>query len=79
MRIPVKEGSVEGRRIIDLGKGPWQIIKGRGEIVVHNAGLTRATVLDANGMPIAEMPVVKDGNGVKVALPEKALYMCLGR
>jgi hypothetical protein len=38
----------------------------------------KATMLDANGMPVADLPITKDGTGVKLPLPENALYVCLG-
>ena len=34
-------------------------------------------MLDANGMPVADLPITKDGTGVKLPLPENALYVCL--
>ena len=37
----------------------------------------KATVLDANGMPLADLPVSHKGGEVKFPLPEAALYVCL--
>ncbi len=76
MQIPAKDGPIEGRRIIDPGKRPWQIVRTRGEITVRNSGLAKATVLDANGMPVSNLPVTRHGNAVKITLPEDALYVC---
>jgi len=39
--------------------------------------IAKATVLDPNGMPLADVPLVKSGGGVNIALPENALYLCL--
>jgi hypothetical protein len=77
MKVPTKEASVEGARIIEVGKGPWQVVRMRGEITLLNSTITKATVLDPNGMPVASVPVAKEGTGVKIALPENALYLCL--
>ena len=77
IRIPVKEGFVEGSRIIDVGTSPWRVEKARGQIAVRNPAITKATVLDVNGMPVADLPITKDGGVVKLALPENALYICL--
>ena len=77
MRIPGKDGPIEGRRIIEVGQSPWQVVKTRGAITVRNAGISKATVLDVNGMAVAELPVTKVAGGVKIPLPEDALYMCL--
>jgi len=77
MKVPAKEGVIDGARIIEVGKAPWQLIKARGEVVIRNSTLTKATVLDPNGMPLGDLPIAKQGNGVKIALPENALYVCL--
>ena len=31
----------------------------------------KATMLDANGMPVADLPITKDGTGVKLPLPQQ--------
>jgi hypothetical protein len=77
MTVPTKEAGVAGARIIEVGKGPWQVVKTRGEITLRNATIAKATVLDPNGMPLADVPLVKSGGGVNIALPENALYLCL--
>jgi hypothetical protein len=77
IRIPVKEGFVEGSRIIDVGTSPRRVEKARGQIAMRNPSIAKATVLDANGMPVGDLPITKDGSGVKLALPENALYVCL--
>lgn len=77
MRIPTKEGVVEGSRIIEVGTPPWQVEKTRGQITVRNPSINKATALDANGMPVSDVPINKDGDGVKITLPENALYVCL--
>jgi hypothetical protein len=54
-------------------------LSGGDQIAVRNPSITTATVLDPNGMPVADLPITKDGSGVKLALPENALYVCLQR
>ncbi len=79
MRIPTKEGKesfVERSRIIEPGTSPWRVEKTRAQITVRNPSIVKATALDANGMPISDVPVTKDG-GIKLTLPENALYVCL--
>jgi hypothetical protein len=39
--------------------------------------VTKATVLDANGMPAGDLPVQKTADGVKIELPAEALYVVL--
>jgi hypothetical protein len=77
MKVPTKEGSVNGARIVEVGKGPWQVVKTHGEIAILNTALTKATVLDPNGMAMVALPVAKTSHGVKITLPEDALYICL--
>ena len=57
MRIPTKEGTLDGSRIVDAGRPPWQVEKMRGALGVRNPSITRATVLDPNGMPISDIPI----------------------
>src|SRR5208283_4784196 len=57
IRIPSKEGVVEGSRIIEPGMSPWQVEKTRGQITVRNPSIIKATALDANGMPICNLPI----------------------
>ena len=77
MRIPTKEGVVEGSRIIEPGMSPWQVEKTRGQITVRNPSILKATALDANGMPIGNLPITKGNGDIKLTLPENALYVCL--
>ena len=66
---------MEGSRIIKVGTSPWRVEKARGQITVRNPSITKAMVLDANGMPV-EITVrnpsitkatVLDANGMPVA------------
>ncbi len=77
MRIPTKEGVVEGSRIIEPGTSPWQVEKTRGQITVRNPSIIKATSLDANGMAICDVPITKGSGDIKLTLPENALYVCL--
>lgn len=77
MKVPTKEGSIDGARIIETGKGPWQVVKARGEVAIRNASISKATALDPNGVALTSLPVSKEGNLVRVTLPENALYLCL--
>ena len=77
MRISTKEGILDGSRIADPGGSPWRIEKMRGAIAVRNPLITRATILDANGMPTAEIPIWRKDNEIRISLPSSALYVCL--
>jgi hypothetical protein len=78
MRIPTKDGHyLDGSRIIDVGGPPWRIEKMRGALAVRNPSITRATALDPNGMPIAEIPIWRGEGEIRISLPANALYVCL--
>lgn len=63
--------------VVSFGTAPWQISVVEGQIVIENSKLTRATVLDANGMAVTSAPLVRDGDSVTVKIPRDALYMVL--
>jgi hypothetical protein len=71
----VDHESGPARIVDDFGAAPWQVDKVDATLVLRNAGLSRATVLDANGMATADLPVaVKDG-ALTLTLPPDALYI----
>lgn len=78
MRIPREGGeAVEGRRIVETGKAPWRVENTKATVVVRNGALSRATALDPNGMPGAEVPVERTPAGLKIVLPPDALYVAV--
>jgi hypothetical protein len=44
------------------------------EIRLRNSSATKATVLDANGLPTGSLTVRREGDWLVVPLPEEALY-----
>jgi len=77
MRIPRKEGVVEGSRIVSTGKAPWQIEKTRATVTIRNRALAKATALDPNGMREADVALERIPDGVRIVLPPDALYVCV--
>ena len=77
MRIEREDGVVDGTRIVEVGSSPWQVENTRATIIVRNPALSRATLLDPNGMPVADVPVAKEGNALRVDLPANAMYVCV--
>ena len=77
MRIPTKEGILNGSRIVDVGGPPWRIEKMRGALGVKNPSITKATVLDPNGMPISDIPIWRRRGRDPNLPPSSALYVCL--
>lgn len=77
MQVPARSGPAEGARIIEVGKPPWQIENTRARLVIHNPRLAKASLLDANGMRLSDVPIAVHGNGITVNLPSNAIYICL--
>jgi len=77
IRIPQKEGAIEGSRIVDTGKAPWQIENTQATILLRNPTVSKATALDPNGMPAGDVAVERTPDGAKIVLPPNALYVCV--
>jgi hypothetical protein len=73
-----KEGKkVAGVRIAETGGAPWRVRSVRGKMTIWNQVLTKATVLDANGMRGARVELKKEEKGVSFELPSGTLYVLL--
>ena len=54
------------------------IVNGDVTLWLRNTAITKAHVLDANGMPVKELPLTASGGGRKVLkFPPDALYVVL--
>ncbi len=71
------ETEYHGMKILNTGHLPFRMASAQGTVSVHNAALTRATVLDTGGYPIREMPVKAESGQVKFNLPTDAMYLIL--
>jgi len=65
--------TVQGERIVRIGKPPFRIANTQVTVTVNNSRLTQATVLDINGYPKSKLEIT---NG-RVMLPEDAIYVVL--
>jgi hypothetical protein len=77
--VEVKAGDAlkPGEKVVSFGKAPWRIAVADVTVRIGNAALSRARVLDVNGMPVSELPL-RDEAGQKVLrFPEDALYVVL--
>jgi len=75
--VKVSDESREGEKVVNSGTAPWQIVEASVTVSIANGSLTKATVLDPNGMPKGEM-ALKDSNGMKrLSFPPDALYVVL--
>ena len=67
-------------RVLSTGKMPFQVENTEATITVGNPGLSRAVVLDINGMATrTPVEVRKEGGKLSVALPPKAMYWVLSK
>ena len=52
---PAQVDSRAGEEVVSFGRAPWMIVNGDVTLSLKNAEITKARVLDANGMPIREV------------------------
>jgi hypothetical protein len=77
-RIALDGGTtVPGFEVKSFGTAPWQVIKAQLEVTVNNPALTRATVLDMNGMALQAVPLAKAHGQVRFNFPPSAMYVVL--
>jgi hypothetical protein len=75
-----KPTSIDGRageQVVSFGHAPWMIVRADVEIAIANPALQTARVLDANGMPIKEIPLAASADGKTFKFPPDALYVVL--
>jgi hypothetical protein len=67
------------QRITDLGSSPWNIENVNIDLQLKNTFISKATALDANGLPKdkGDVPVRTSGPGIELKLPSDALYIIL--
>lgn len=76
-RYKLGEEEVQGFEILQTGSLPWKAAPTRATLTIRNDGLTSAMLLDENGYAVRELPTRKVLGGLKVKLPENALYVIL--
>jgi hypothetical protein len=70
--------TVEGYRINNVGRMPWQGIRSNVSIAVTNANIRSAHVLDQNGYKKREVPVeLLSGDSKRITVPGDAMYLVL--
>lgn len=69
------QAKVDGFRVVSYGDAPWEVVRAEVQLKIRNTRATKATSLDANGMPRGELKLQRDAGGVSFAFPEDALYV----
>jgi hypothetical protein len=71
------KGAMQGEKILAVGKGPWRVEAAQGSLSLANPRLHRATVLDAGGAAVREIPVSANVQEITVTLPPDAMHFIL--
>jgi len=66
-----------GYEIVDYGRAPWQVIETDATLTIRNTGLTKAVVLDLNGMAREVIDLERRGDAMSLRLPPDAKYIVL--
>ncbi len=69
--------TLQGFRVVDFGRAPWQIINTDVHLSIANPALTHAVALDANGMALTTMALTASNGVARVSLPPRTLYTVL--
>ncbi|MDY6940283.1 MAG: hypothetical protein SWY16_21840 [Cyanobacteriota bacterium] len=67
----------EGFEVVDYGTAPWQLVRNDLTFNLNNPGITRAIVLDANGLATGEVELIREGDRVRFSMPDDAKYLIL--
>ncbi|MFN3493182.1 MAG: hypothetical protein ACK40L_01620, partial [Hydrogenophaga sp.] len=70
-------GRAPGFEIVAHGQAPWQVVQPDLDVRLRNDRLKRATPLDMNGMPQADVPVQRSGGVLHLRFPPGTLYVLL--
>ena len=77
--VQVKAGDAlrPGEKVVSFGTAPWQIAVADITVRITNPKLRTAHVLDANGMPTADLRLKDEAGRKAFHFPENALYVVL--
>jgi hypothetical protein len=73
----IGESTVSGAEVVSIGSAPWQVQDTNMQLSIANTSLKRARLLDANMMPIKDVPVRRAAGKLQVTLPPNTLYLAL--
>jgi len=74
---PVQLKDRPGEEVVSFGHAPWMIVKADVLVVVNNSKVTKARVLDANGVAVRDVPLEQARGGKRLRFPGEALYVVL--
>ena len=77
-RVRSEGRQTDAHYILSIGKAPWQVENADATLTIANPRLTKATLLDINGMPTsAPVNLAVQGKSVAVTLPHNTIYLVL--
>lgn len=68
---------VDGQIVQSYGSAPWMMEQAQVEVSLFNPWLSSAQVLDANGVPVADLPLSREEETVAFSFPSEAMYVAL--
>lgn len=67
----------QGYEILDYGGPPWEVASAEVQVALANPGIDTAVALDANGMPVADVPLTRADGAAAFDFPDGHLYVVL--
>ncbi len=67
----------QGYEVVNTGTPPWRVAASEFGISLKNPGLTKATLLNAAGYAIENVPINRAKTGVTLTLPTNTMYLIL--
>ncbi len=74
---PAQVNGRPGEEVVGFGHAPWMIVRADVTISLANSNISRARVLDLNGMPLKDIPLSNDAGRKRFQFPSDALYVVL--
>jgi hypothetical protein len=74
---PARVGGRAGEEVLSYGRAPWMIVNGDVTLRFKNTLVTKAHVLDANGMAVKDLPLTAAAGQKTLKFPPDALYVVL--
>lgn len=70
-----REQELEGLRIAHTGTLPWRVANTDVTVTIRNSNLTKATLLDPNGLPVRVLEVQAGETGLTIPCPPESMYI----
>jgi hypothetical protein len=74
---PVTVAGRPGEEAVNFGHAPWMIARNDVRISINNPTLSRAQVLDPNGMPVRDLALENAAGARSLRFPPDVLYVIL--